>query len=130
MLAHVVSLTCDVQGQGGAICLTMCHGRVCRGGHRVPGIISWPAVAKGPARQSWDPVVTMDFMATVLEVLGVERPATQASWAFDGVSVLPILRGQTPQIRGIGWMYHSPGALPHRLFVQRKLCSCSLLTAL
>jgi hypothetical protein len=27
-----------------------------------------------------------------MEVLGVERPASQQDWAFDGVSVLPILR--------------------------------------
>eukprot|EP01047_Picozoa_sp_COSAG01_P086894 COSAG01_NODE_19749_length_991_cov_8.226457_2_plen_61_part_00 len=48
----------------------------------------------------------MDFMATVLEVLGISRPAPQQSWNFDGVSVLPILRGETPTPRGIGWMYH------------------------
>ena len=52
----------------------------------------------------------MDFMATVLEVLGVERPATQSKWAFDGISVLPILRGETPEPRGIGWMYMTPTA--------------------
>ena len=52
----------------------------------------------------------MDFMATVLEVLGVERPATQSKWAFDGVSVLPILRGEAPEPRGIGWMYMTPTA--------------------
>ena len=27
-----------------------------------------------------------------MEVLGVERPPSQRDWAFDGVSVLPILR--------------------------------------
>eukprot|EP01050_Picozoa_sp_SAG11_P006393 SAG11_NODE_494_length_8948_cov_2.882699_3_plen_160_part_00 len=32
---------------------------VWEGGHRVPGIISWPAMIKGPARQVWQPVVTM-----------------------------------------------------------------------
>ena len=85
---------------------------VWEGGHRVPGIISWPAVAKGPARADWNPVVTMDFMATVLDVLGLERPATQAHWHFDGVSVLPILKGEAPAPRGIGWMYLRPVASP------------------
>eukprot|EP00656_Telonema_subtile_P006886 TRINITY_DN13205_c0_g1_i3.p1 TRINITY_DN13205_c0_g1~~TRINITY_DN13205_c0_g1_i3.p1 ORF type:complete len:274 (-),score=53.03 TRINITY_DN13205_c0_g1_i3:101-922(-) len=79
------------------------------GGHRVPGIISWPAVVKGSeARVNWDPVVTMDFLATVMDVLDVDRPAEQQNWHFDGVSVLPILKGETPPPRGVGWMFDSP----------------------
>eukprot|EP00035_Acanthoeca_spectabilis_P022118 m.442104 g.442104 ORF g.442104 m.442104 type:complete len:647 (-) comp18751_c0_seq1:78-2018(-) len=78
---------------------------VWEGGHRVPGIISWPAVVTGPPRVSWDPVITMDFLATVMEVLDVERPASQKDWAFDGVSVMPILRGETPAVREFGHMY-------------------------
>lgn len=74
----------------------------------MPGIISWPAVAKGPAREVWHPVVTMDFMATVLDVLNLSRPPTQQNWNFDGVSILPILRGEVPEPRGIGWMYSEP----------------------
>jgi hypothetical protein len=92
---------------------------VWEGGHRVPGIISWPAVAKGPARESWHPVVTMDFMATVLDVLGLQRPASQSTWAFDGVSLLPILKGETPAERGIGWMYMTPTASPREGYAYR-----------
>ena len=92
---------------------------VWEGGHRVPGIISWPAVAKGPARESWHPVVTMDSMATILEVLGLQRPASQSTWAFDGVSVLPILKGETPAERGIGWMYMTPAASPKEGYAYR-----------
>ena len=77
---------------------------VWEGGHRVPGVISWPAVVGSEARVSWDPVVTMDYHATILEVLGLERPAAQRDWAYDGVSVMPILRGEAPAERGIGWM--------------------------
>eukprot|EP01062_Namystynia_karyoxenos_P066074 TRINITY_DN60095_c0_g1_i1.p2 TRINITY_DN60095_c0_g1~~TRINITY_DN60095_c0_g1_i1.p2 ORF type:complete len:665 (+),score=191.16 TRINITY_DN60095_c0_g1_i1:96-1997(+) len=76
------------------------------GGHRVPTVISWPAMVKGPARVSWDLVVTMDFLATIMDVLGVERPASQRDWAFDGKSILPILRGEPWEDRGVGWMYH------------------------
>lgn len=47
----------------------------------------------------------MDFLATVMEVLDVERPASQKDWAFDGVSVMPILRGETPAVREFGHMY-------------------------
>ena len=42
---------------------------VWEGGHRVPGIVSWPARVQGAARVSWDTVTTMDFLATVMEVL-------------------------------------------------------------
>ena len=79
------------------------------GGHRVPGIVAWPAVVKGPARVSWDTVVTMDFLPTVMEVLNVSRPSSQASWGFDGQSILPILADASyvPPERGIGWWYRS-----------------------
>mmetsp|Transcript_13564 Transcript_13564/g.21822 ORF Transcript_13564/g.21822 Transcript_13564/m.21822 type:complete len:164 (+) Transcript_13564:13-504(+) len=33
-----------------------------------------------------------DFLPTVMEVLSVERPEKQRSWAFDGRSILPLLR--------------------------------------
>ena len=83
---------------------------VYEGGHRVPGIISWPAVVNGPARVSWDTVVTMDFLPTVMEVLNVSRPPAQSDWAFDGRSVLPILRDadHVPPERGMGWIYAIP----------------------
>jgi len=40
----------------------------------------------------------------------VQRPPAQRDWGFDGVSILPILRGETPEERGIGWMYNVPVA--------------------
>lgn len=92
---------------------------VWEGGHRVPGIISWPAMVNGPARESWNPVVTMDFMATIMEVLDLERPADQKDWAFDGVSVLPILKGESVAERGIGWMYSKPVASPENGYAFR-----------
>jgi hypothetical protein len=82
---------------------------VWEGGHRVPGIVSWPAVVKGDkGRVSWDTVTTMDFLATVMDVLHVDRPPAQRDWHFDGVSILPLLQGETPAPRGVGWMYQSP----------------------
>ena len=78
-------------------------------GHRVPGIISWPAQVVGESpRTSWDTVVTMDFLPTIMEILGVQRPESQKNWHFDGVSVMPIIRGETMPERGIGWMYSLP----------------------
>ena len=98
----------DCAGAGSAGPLRGRKRDVWEGGHRVPGVVSWPAVVGETARVSWDPLVTMDFLATVMDVLDVQRPADQADWAFDGVSALPLLRGETPAERGIGWMYMSP----------------------
>ncbi len=101
----------DCGGAGSAGPLRGRKRDVWEGGHRVPGVISWPSVVSGDAgRVSWDPVVTMDFLPTIMEALGVQRPPEQQGWAFDGVSVLPILRGETPPERGIGWMYNVPVA--------------------
>ena len=48
------------------------------GGHRIPSVISWPAVVKGDAgRVSWEQVVTHDFLATIMDVLNVSRPVHQ-----------------------------------------------------
>ena len=96
---------------GGAASAGPLRGRkrdVWEGGHRVPGIISWPAVVSGPPREIWHPAITMDVMATILDVLQVQRPAAQQSWAFDGASLLPILRGEVPAEREMAWMYSSP----------------------
>ncbi len=37
----------------------------------------------------------MDFLPTVMEVLGVDRPIEQQSWAMDGRSILALLRNAT-----------------------------------
>merc|ERR1719414_2067129 len=66
---------------------------VWEGGHRVPGVISWPKVVTG-ARVSWDLAQTSDFLSTVMEALGVTRPSGQAEWGMDGVSLMPLLRGE------------------------------------
>ncbi len=68
------------------------------GGHRTPGIISWPAVVKGEAgRVSWEMAVTHDFIATMMDVLNVSRPETQAQWGFDGRSLMPLLEAPPPK---------------------------------
>lgn len=62
------------------------------GGHRVPGIVSYPAYVQGGNHVSWETVVTMDFLPTIMDLLKVERPEEQQSWALDGRSILPLLR--------------------------------------
>jgi arylsulfatase A-like enzyme len=84
------------------------------GGHRVPGIVSWPLVVGNSSHDIWHtPVVTMDFLPTILEALNVERPQAQQEWALDGLSLLPLLQAPaTPMApeRSIGWWYY--GATP------------------
>merc|ERR1712130_1068204 len=50
-------------------------------------------------------VVTMDFLATIMDVLNVTRPHSQRKWGFDGTSVMPLLRGESFPERGMGWVF-------------------------
>ena len=77
---------------------------IVRTGHRVPGVISWPAVVRGN-RESWSTAITSDFLPTMMEVLGVERPESQRRWAIDGISQLPLLRGEELAPRCIGHIF-------------------------
>jgi len=77
---------------------------VWEGGHRVPGIISFPAVVKGPARESWDLATTSDFLPTIMDVLAVSRPEAQQHWGLDGVSLMPVLQGEMVPDREMGWL--------------------------
>ena len=88
------------------------------GGHRVPGIVSYPPETSNQGQNliSWETITTMDFLPTVMEVLGVDRPKEQQTWAMDGRSILPLLRNATgfkwshseegPRSLGLG--YHNP----------------------
>ena len=76
------------------------------GGHRVPGIIAFPRLVGPAALVSWTTVTTMDFLPTVLELLGnASRPKAQEGWASDGQSIVPVLRGGDLPPRGFGWAY-------------------------
>ena len=77
---------------------------IVRTGHRVPGVISWPAVVRGN-RESWSTAITSDFLPTMMEVLGVERPESQRRWAIDGISQLALLRGEELAPRCIGHIF-------------------------
>jgi hypothetical protein len=58
----------------------------------VPGFITWPAVIQANARTS-HPSGVYDLLPTVLEAIGV--PHAHPDWATDGMSLLPLLRGDT-----------------------------------
>ncbi|MCK4959690.1 MAG: sulfatase-like hydrolase/transferase, partial [Planctomycetes bacterium] len=60
------------------------------GGIRVPMIVRWPGVTK--AGSSCDePVISVDFYPTFLEVTGAPRPNGKI---LDGLSIVPLLNGK------------------------------------
>lgn len=65
------------------------------GGVRVPGILEWPA--KIPQHRKTDfPAVTSDYLPTILDVLDYRIPDSQQR-PYDGVSLLPLIEGNTAQ---------------------------------
>ena len=63
------------------------------GGIRVPGLVEWPALIKGPPGRAvhW-PAATFDYLPTVLGALGVE--SDNKGWPLDGIDLRPLLSGE------------------------------------
>eukprot|EP00536_Pseudo-nitzschia_multiseries_P000564 jgi/Psemu1/249692/estExt_Genewise1Plus.C_70067 len=105
-----------IEGPGSAGPLRGRKRDIYEGGHRVPGIVSYPAEMKNGNAISWETVTTMDFLPTIMEALSVDRPNEQQSWAFDGRSILSLLRNATTfkwedtdeGPRSIGYQFHDP----------------------
>jgi len=78
---------------------------VWEGGIRVPAILRWPG--KLPAGQvSAQPAISMDLTASILAACQVRPPQGRT---LDGISILPILTGQTPvQERTFFWRIDRP----------------------
>jgi arylsulfatase A-like enzyme len=79
---------------------------VFEGGIRVPCIVRWPGIT--PAGSRSDAIVqSSDYYPTLLDGLGLKPAAGQR---FDGISILPALRGQ-PLAREATFTYfpHEPG---------------------
>jgi arylsulfatase A len=62
------------------------------GGLRVPLLIKVPGLTRSGSVCD-TPVITMDFFPTLLELAGADRSASHT--AVDGVSLVPLLRGET-----------------------------------
>jgi arylsulfatase A len=62
------------------------------GGIRVPFIVKWPTVVP-TGTTTVMPSITLDIAATAAAAAGVEPPK---EFAFDGVNLLPYLRGEKP----------------------------------
>ena len=77
------------------------------GGIRAPLIVRWPGVVQ-PGSVVTEPVSSVDFFPTVMEILGSDAPDRPV----DGVSLLPLLNGQEGLEReALYWHYpHYHGA--------------------
>jgi len=72
------------------------------GGVRVPLIIKWPKVTK-PGSVCSVPVTSTDFYPTILEIADLPLMPSQHE---DGVSIVPLLRGENKLLReAIYWHY-------------------------
>lgn len=72
------------------------------GGIRVPLIIRWPGVTR-PGSICSEPVISVDFFPTILEIVGLEGKAKKP---IDGVSLVPLLK-RTGRLnrKAIYWHY-------------------------
>lgn len=83
--------------------LRQCKASLFEGGIRVGGFVHWPQVIQGHV-DTLHAAVTNDFLPTVLDLLDIAHPNPE--WPSDGVSLLPLLRGEVPptstRAKGIG----------------------------
>ena len=91
-------------------------GSAYEGGVRVPGIVYWPNVTR-PGSVSDEPIITVDYYPTVLDILGIPGDAAHNA-QVDGVSLTPLLRDPSASLARteLYWHYphyHSMGATPY-----------------
>ena len=75
-------------------------GRQWEGGIRQPYYISWPGVTKGGTTETL--TIGMDFYPTILEMAGLDPMPEQH---LDGVSLVPVLKGESIPARSLFWHY-------------------------
>ncbi len=66
------------------------------GGIRIPYIIKWPGVIK-PGSKYEQPVTNLDVLPTIASYIGLKK---QRKYAFDGVDLLPYLKGEKAEDEG------------------------------
>lgn len=71
------------------------------GGIREPLIIRWPGVAKAGSTIAM-PVSSPDFFPTLLEAAGAQPMKDQV---LDGISLIPVLKGDAMPARSLYWHY-------------------------
>jgi len=80
-------------------------GALYEGGIRVPTIIRWPGTTI-PNTTSDYPITTQDFYPTLLEMVDLRGDSSQIA-AFDGISLVPILKNPQADVdqRALYWHY-------------------------
>eukprot|EP01062_Namystynia_karyoxenos_P083048 TRINITY_DN9473_c0_g1_i1.p1 TRINITY_DN9473_c0_g1~~TRINITY_DN9473_c0_g1_i1.p1 ORF type:complete len:739 (+),score=141.90 TRINITY_DN9473_c0_g1_i1:67-2217(+) len=73
--------------------LRQCKASLFEGGIRVAGFVVWPQAIK-THQDTLYPACTVDYLPTVMELLGVQHPHPE--WAHDGTSLVPLLKGELP----------------------------------
>lgn len=71
------------------------------GGIREPLIVRWPGVTKAGATTD-EPMISNDYYSTLLEMCGLPPQPKQA---LDGVSIVPLIKGQSMPERPLFWHY-------------------------
>lgn len=66
-------------------------GYLYEGGIREPWIVKWPGVVK-PGTVCSEPVVSVDFLPTICEMVGIPARAPETKGDLDGVSTVPLLK--------------------------------------
>jgi arylsulfatase A-like enzyme len=76
-------------------------GWVYEGGIREPMVIRWPGITR-PGSDCETPVMSIDILPTFLDIAGVPLPAGRE---IDGVSLVPLLKGESIPQRYLFWHY-------------------------
>jgi arylsulfatase A-like enzyme len=71
------------------------------GGIRVPAIVRWPAAVRAGST-SYEQIISMDWMPTILAAAGVP---TAAAYPPDGIDIGAALRGAGLPLRTLFWRY-------------------------
>jgi arylsulfatase A len=91
-------------------------GSAYEGGVRVPAIVHWPGVTRAGSISD-EPIITVDYYPTLLNIVGVEGNAEHNA-LVDGVNLTPLLRDPSATLErtDLYWHYphyHSMGATPY-----------------
>ena len=85
-------------------------GSLYEGGTRVPLMVHWPGVTTAGATCT-EPVVTMDFYPTILEMAGLEGDAAHHA-DVDGLSLVPVLKDPGAKLKRDTLYWHYPHYYP------------------
>jgi arylsulfatase A-like enzyme len=76
------------------------------GGIRVPMFVHWPGVVEA-GQQTSEPVIGVDIYPTLLELCGAAKP----SQPLDGVSLVPLFKGEVEALEDRSLFWHFPAYL-------------------